>query len=373
MSGSGRTRLAWSAGLRDAGHDVDMVEADELLGAARDEPRGRRARLGWNGWRWQETHDVSRYDLIEFYGSEFWPGTWWLSARRRPRPLLVAHTDGLELLATERLDAVAATASLARRPAWRTAASALMQRAERLAFSRSDGFVTGCELDRQYLLAHRVGNPARMEVVPLGLESEYLDVPMRAGRESRVAFLGSWIDRKGVPTLVSAMVPVLRARPALTLDVFGVNTDLIDPRQDFPADVRGQVAVQPRVSNAELIGHLSRGGVFFFPSEYEGFGLALAEAMACGCAAVTTPTGFGAELRDGEEGILCPFGDAPAMTEALTRLLDNEPLRARIARAGWERVQGLRWERSVRKLEETYLRWIDEWRHAPAAELHAAR
>ena len=89
--------------------------------------------------------------------------------------------------------------------------------------------------------------------------------------------------------------------------------------------------------------------------------------MACGCAAVTTPTGFGAELHDGEEVQLCAFGHASAMRASVERLLDDEALRVRIARAGWQRVQRLRWEHSVRKLEETYLRWLDEWRHAQAA------
>ena len=290
MLGSGRTRLAWSAGLRDLGHEVETVEADELLGAQKDESRGRRARLGWRGWRWLQTHDLSRFDLIEFYGAEFWPGTWRLAAARHGRrPLLVAHTDGLELLATERLAAVAAKSTPVRPPAWRGAACALMQRVEQLAFSRSDGFVTGCELDRQYLLDHRIGNPARMEVVPLGLSAEYLDLPLRAEHENRVACLGSWIDRKGLPALVGAMTPLLRARPALGLDLFGVDTTETDPLVDFPADVRAQITVQPKLPTVELIDRLSRAGVFFFPSEYEGFGLALAEAMACGCAAVTTP------------------------------------------------------------------------------------
>ncbi len=105
---------------------------------------------------------------------------------------------------------------------------------------------------------------------------------------------------------------------------------------------------------------LARAKIFFVPSEYEGFGLALAEAMACGCAVVTTPTGYGAELRDGEEGLLCPFEDSGAMRAALARLLDDDALRTRIAGAGWRKVQGLRWESSVRKLETTYRRWLDE-------------
>ena len=363
LLGSGRTRLAWSGGLRARGHTVEVIATDTLLPGADGERPGRRARIGWRGLRWLRSHDLSRYDLIEFYGAEFWPGTWWLS--RRPlaaRPLLVAHTDGLELLGAER----AAQAGTFAPPSGflRRRAAALLHHAETLAFSRPDGFVTGCELDRRYLLDHDLGNPGRMAVIPLGLEPDFLDRPLAQGngREERVAFLGSWITRKGTAPLVAATVPLLRARPGLRLDLCGVGESPETVLGAFPAEVRAQIEVEPRLGVPEVIARLSRAKVFFLPTEHEGFGLALVEAMACGCAAVTTPTGFGAELRDGEEAVLCPFGDAEAMRVAVTRLLDDEPARARIAAAGWRRVQGLRWETSVGTLEATYLRWLAEKR-----------
>ena len=359
--GSGRTRLAWSAGLRERGHEVDVVDTATLLGADGEQP-GRRLRIGWRGLRWLAGHDLSRYDLIEFYGAEFWPGTWWLS-RRRPdkRPLLVAHTDGLELLGAERAAQAGGGARRAAGP--RAALARTLRRAETLAFSRPDGFVTGCELDRRYMLEHRLGHPARMEVIPPGLEPAYLDRPLlTTGRENRVAFLGSWIARKGTAPMVAAMVPLLRGRPDLRLDLLGVGEPAATVLAAFPAELHARIAVEPRLSVPEVIERLSRAAVFLLPTEYEGFGLALAEAMACGCAAVTTPTGFGAELRDGGEAMLCAFGAADAMRGAVARLLDDGAVRAGIADAGRRRVQGLRWEASVGKLEATYLRWLGEKR-----------
>ena len=85
--------------------------------------------------------------------------------------------------------------------------------------------------------------------------------------------------------------------------------------------------------------------------------------MACGCAAVTTPTGFGAELRDGDEAFVCGFDDVNAMENSILRLLSDDNLRLRIAHKGRERVQSLKWETSARKLEGVYGRWIEEHRN----------
>ena len=72
--------------------------------------------------------------------------------------------------------------------------------------------------------------------------------------------------------------------------------------------------------------------------------------MACSCAAVTTPTGFGAELRNGSEAIVCGFDDVEAMKNSVLRLLNNDDERLRIARAGWERVRSLKWASNIKKL-----------------------
>ena len=358
--GSGRTRLAWANGLRALGHEVDTVESIELLGGSEGKPQGRRLRLAWGAWRWLRERDLTRYDLIEFFGAEFWLATWRLSARAK-RPLLVAHTDGLELLAEERLrplQAKSVAAEKAIKALVRRAVTTLKDPLEQVAFTRVDGFVTASNADRDYLLRRRLRQQATMEVVLLGLESAYHDLPRQTTRDERVVFLGSWIERKSIRSLIEVMARLMRTRPGLRLDLEGVGADEVSVLNDFSDDLRTRIRVRPRVTMFESIERLSNAKVFFLPSEYEGFGLALAEAMACGCAVVTTPTGFGADLRNEHEGLICGFGDTAAMETAIKRLLDDETLRDRVAEAGWQRAQGLRWDSSVQQLESIYLRWL---------------
>ncbi len=351
LLGSGRTRLAWSAGLRALGHEVETVDSAQLLAGTNEHAPGRRFRLGWECHRNLAARDLADVDLIEFYGAEFWFPTWRLAARRGRRPFLAAHSDGLELLAAERL-------APPRALSLRGLAAAGMRRGETLAFSRCDGLVMGCEADRRFLLERKIGDPARIAVIPLGLEPAFHGLPLDLEREERVAFLGTWIERKGIKCLVAAMIPLLEARPTLVLDLLGVGTDAETVREAFPPGLHARIEISPRLSVAEVVGRLKRAQVYFFPSEYEGFGLGLAEAMACGCAAVTTPTGFGADLAHDAEALICPFGDVSAMQSAVASLLDDEPLRRRIAATGWERVQALRWETSIRRLADTYQGWI---------------
>jgi glycosyltransferase involved in cell wall biosynthesis len=144
--------------------------------------------------------------------------------------------------------------------------------------------------------------------------------------------------------------------------MYGTGWDQDSVLAYFAADFHNRITVYPRLSNQEIADGLSKAKIFFFPTQYEGFGMALAEAMASSCAPVTTPTGFGAELRNGREAIICDFDDETAMEQAIVSLLEDDELHSRIARAAWERVRSLDWDQQVKKLEAVYTRWVSEHR-----------
>jgi glycosyltransferase involved in cell wall biosynthesis len=358
LLGSGKTRLRWSSGLRELGHSVEVAEPRdfETWHGLRRAIRFRQA-FGASGFV-KERLQTAGYDMIEFFGGEFGLATWQLS-KLEERPLLVAHTDGLELLASEREQAYSPPVSIKGHLRRRFAAQT-HERLSHAAFAYADAFVAGCELDRQYVLERGIYPTERAEVVEPGLDSEYLSMPFTLEKEERVVYTGSWIARKGIAVLTGVMTKVLNQKPGLSFHLYGVGCERETVLAEFPEGLRDRIKVSPRVSSAEIAEGLSKAKVFLFPTQYEGFGMALAEAMACGSAVVTTRTGFGAELRDGHEAILCDFDDVERMEQSVLRLLGDEALRARIARGGWERVQPLSWSANVKKLEATYSRWVEQ-------------
>jgi glycosyltransferase involved in cell wall biosynthesis len=198
----------------------------------------------------------------------------------------------------------------------------------------------------------------RAAVIAPGVDAEYLAASPRESREPRVAFTGSWIPRKGVDLLVRVMNQVLRERLHVRLDLYGTGHPPGAILGSFAADVRERITVFGRLANAQIADRLSSAAVFLFPSQYEGFGMALAEAMACGCAPVTTPTGFGGELTDGREAIICAFDDEARVRTGVLALLDDAELRARIAEAARSRVEGLSWDAQIARLDTTYRSWL---------------
>jgi hypothetical protein len=92
-------------------------------------------------------------------------------------------------------------------------------------------------------------------------------------------------------------------------------------------------------------------GVYLQPSRREGFGMSAVEAMACGCALVTTANGGADDYAlDGETALVCS-SDPGAMADALARLLHDDALRIRIATNGSQFVERFRWDASARQLE----------------------
>ena len=101
------------------------------------------------------------------------------------------------------------------------------------------------------------------------------------------------------------------------------------------------------VSHDDLPVFYNLADLFAFPSLYEGFGIPLLEAMACGCPILTSKTGTPPEVV-GEAGFLVDPLHVDEIVEGLNTVLSNPALRAQMCSKGLERVKPYTWDRCAR-------------------------
>jgi glycosyltransferase involved in cell wall biosynthesis len=151
------------------------------------------------------------------------------------------------------------------------------------------------------------------------------------------------VPRKGHDVLVRALAEMSAAPWRLTC-VGGLDRD-----EAWVAALRAQVAAAGLETRIAFVGELDRApldacydaaDVFVLPTWYEGYGMAVAEALARGLPVVSTATGAIADLVGSDAGRLVPPGDAAALAAALSAVVTDAALRAQLA-AGARRARAL--------------------------------
>lgn len=176
-------------------------------------------------------------------------------------------------------------------------------------------------------------------------------------------YVGTLHPRKNLVRLVQAFAALLRSGPEsipsdLQLVLAGQKGWLYE---EIFAQVRklgltGRVVLTGYVPDADLAALLSGALAFVFPSLYEGFGLPVLEAMACGTPVVCSGVSSLPEVA-GDAALLVDPLDVEALAEALGRIATDDELRASLVGRGFGQVRRFSWrrcaEQTLQVLEET--------------------
>ena len=190
---------------------------------------------------------------------------------------------------------------------------------------------------------------ANVSLVYCGLDHARFRPTAPKAKRPTVVFLGRLRRYKGVDTLLDAFAHVARALPEAVLEIVGdgPHRASLEARARRLGLVEGAgVRFRGFVPAEEKVSLLSSAHIAVCPSPKEGWGLTVVEANACGTAVVASRSpGLVDSVKDGVTGLLVPHGDAIALAQAVTRVLEDEALRARLEAEGRTWAATFTWER----------------------------
>lgn len=163
-------------------------------------------------------------------------------------------------------------------------------------------------------------------------------------------YVGTLQPRKNLLRLIDAFATVLDLVPGLVLVLAGQRGWLAEPifRRVDVLGLSGRVLFPGFVEDVDLPALLSGALTFAFPSLYEGFGIPVLEAQACGAPVLTANTSSLPEVA-GDGALLVDPLSTTDIASGLGRLLREPGLRQRLRTAGFANVQRFSWDRCAQE------------------------
>lgn len=209
---------------------------------------------------------------------------------------------------------------------------------EEAEYAQADAITVPSEFARRSFVEMGVRGE-KVKTIPYGVRLERFRKDGKPGSETfTVLFAGTVSIRKGIPYLLDAFAQF--KYPSKRLLLAGpVETEIRSLLARY--DLTG-VELLGRLPQMDLARWMNASHVMVLPSIEDGFGLVMAQAMACGTPVIASENTGGPDLfTHGKEGFVIPIRSPEAITHCLTQLADDPDLQQRMSGAALERVQAL--------------------------------
>lgn len=327
----GRVSAAWHSALRAGGHVVFHVGPEQVGELSHPVFFARRAK------RWLDQHELAPDLLLvhEPAGAAFVGG---------PRPVFI-FSHGIERRGWEIgrrwRDISGERVSLRSRllfPIWRLrACDRSLKRADHV-------FVLNSE-DLEFCRVRYGRTSDVVSILRNGVDPMEKGAIERVAEVPTVAFIGSWLRRKGVSVLVRAAERLHRSGVGVRWVLAGTGVDRSTVLREWPCGLEEETEVIPSFPSTIEREILERADVFVLPSFFEGQPLALLQAMAAGLCCISTATCGQKDLLIHERnGLLAEVGDDVGLAHLLERAIVDERLRAELGSAARCSVSERSWE-----------------------------
>lgn len=232
--------------------------------------------------------------------------------------------------------------------------------ATRLALVVSDRIITISASARDDLLAHFPVAAERVTAIPLAADPRFM--PQPADETARVRakynlpdrylfYLGINKPHKNLPRLIAAYSQLAIRNSQLL--IAGAWDDRYPESRTLAAPLGDAVRFLGPVDDADLPALHSAATAFVFPSLYEGFGLPVLEAMACGAPTICGNRSSLPEVA-GDAALFVDPTDVEAIAAAMRQVLENDGLRRTLSEKSLRQAARFSWQRTAAETLEVY-------------------
>jgi len=253
--------------------------------------------------------------------------------------------------------------SYARHPEWYPHHSDPIRRAfYRASARRADRVLTDSCFSRDEIVAAFGVDTTRIDVVPLGVGKQF--TPLESiERELFVLHVGDLHTRRHLSMLLGAVLAIRQGDPrcaALRLVLAGVDRGALESLKRQASGAPDALEYVGRPGDETLVDLYRRAAVFAYPSRYEGFGLPVLEAMACGTPVAAADATALPEVA-GTAALLLSVDDGRSWRETLEALLTNRAMAAEYRAKGLARAARFTWDRTALDTLASYRRARRGW------------
>ena len=223
-------------------------------------------------------------------------------------------------------------------------------------FRFGDRFIAVSHSTRSDLIHHFHIPEDKIDVIHEGVSGQFK--PASASREAFILAVSTLEPRKNFKRIIEAFVSLRKNEKTRDrLVIVGKEGWLFDETIRVPAAFQDDVVFTGYVSEAELIHLYQTARCFVYPSMYEGFGLPVLEAMACGCPVITSNTSSMPEVA-GDAALLVDPCVVDDIEDAICKLTNDPALCAELSAKGIQRASGFSWHRTAEQTLDVYRRIV---------------
>jgi glycosyltransferase involved in cell wall biosynthesis len=233
---------------------------------------------------------------------------------------------------------------------------------------RADSIITISESSKRDLVELYKINPQRITVTYPGAAEMYrpMDAAQARGRleqaygihGSFILYVGNLDPRKNLARLVEAFVE-LKQRNAIAQKLVivgqkGWHTAIFSAIRNFPME--REIVLTGYVPSADLPAFYNSASVTIYPSLFEGFGLPVVEAMACGAPVITSIGSSLEEIASGAAELVDPYS-VSSIAAAMETVANSEARQRQLREAGLARAAGFSFQKMAEQTREVYQKY----------------